>query len=557
MAAPTPQGPLEADLARRIAETGTLGRLLRARAAEHGAAPMLIAPSLLRPAEPDGLATTSFAVMAAEAERLARALVAAGVRPGDGVGVLAGNTAVTEAHLVQYAAALAGGVLVPLNPRHGDEDLDHSIALGRLKIAFAEPGLMPRLAAAVMRAGGAARCIDLGAGLAALTAAGADGTPLPEVAAEAVADLIFTSGTTGRPKAVEHSHRSAVATGAIFGTALGLTPDDRHHHAVPFFTSSGVHFNPLAALWAGAAMIVEPAFDAARILARIATRRSTVLLSVPSGFLYLLDALARAGGDAPDLSSIRLWNYGGAAMPQEAVAALARRFPEVEQRQNYGMTETGPTGTMLLPDEVMAKPGSVGRPMPLCRVRITDPDGRELPAGAAGEIEILSPANMIGYRDAPEATAETIRDGWARTGDWGRIDADGHLHHLDRLKDVIVRGGLKIAARRVEDVLHRIPGVFEAAVIALPHPRLGEDVAAVVVRTAPDTTEDIETDEDFVARLQAAAAAVLADYEIPRRVFLTDALPRNPLGKVLKTDLRRQHAGTPEHDRHDLHPSHG
>ena len=124
-------------------------------------------------------------------------------------------------------------------------------------------------------------------------------------------------------------------------------------------------------------------------------------------------------------------------------------------------------------------------------------------------------------------------------------------------------GGLKIAARRVEDVLHRIPGVFEAAVIALPHPRLGEDVAAVVVRTAPDTTEDpgttedIETDEDFIARLQAAAAAVLADYEIPRRVFLTDALPRNPLGKVLKTDLRRQLAGAPEHDRHDLHPSHG
>ncbi|WP_372088358.1 AMP-binding protein (plasmid) [Tistrella mobilis] len=557
MAAPTPQGPLEADLARRIAETGTLGRLLRARAAEHGAAPMLIAPSLLRPAEPDGLAVTSFAAMAAEAERLARALVAAGVGPGDGIGVLAGNTAVTEAHLVQYAAALAGGVLVPLNPRHGDEDLDHTIALGRLRLAFAEPGLMPRLAAAIMRAGGVARCIDLGAGLAALTAAGAAGTPLPEVAPEAIADLIFTSGTTGRPKAVEHSHRSAVATGAIFGTALGLTPDDRHHHAVPFFTSSGVHFNPLAALWAGAAMIVEPAFDAARILARIATRRSTVLLSVPSGFLYLLDALARAGGDAPDLSSIRLWNYGGAAMPQEAVLALARRFPEVDQRQNYGMTETGPTGTMLLPDEVTAKPGSVGRPMPLCRVRITDADGRELPAGEAGEIEILSPANMTGYRDAPEATAETLRDGWVRTGDWGRIDADGHLHHLDRLKDVIVRGGLKIAARRVEDVLHRIPGVFEAAVIALPHPRLGEDVAAVVVRTAPDTTEDIETDEDFIARLQAAAAAVLADYEIPRRVFLTDALPRNPLGKVLKTELRRQLAGAPEHDRHDLHPSHG
>src|SRR5690606_25773039 len=109
-------------------------------------------------------------------------------------------------------------------------------------------------------------------------------------------------------------------------------------------------------------------------------------------------------------------------------------------RQNYGMTETGPTGTMLLPDEVLVKPGSVGRPMPLCRVRITDAQGRVLPAGAAGEIEILSPANMIGYRDAPEATAETIRDGWVRTGDWGRIDADGHLYHLDRLKDVIVRG---------------------------------------------------------------------------------------------------------------------
>ncbi|MEN2976629.1 class I adenylate-forming enzyme family protein (plasmid) [Tistrella bauzanensis] len=545
----TVTGPaLDAALMAAIAETGTLARLLDRQAARFGAGPMLVAPSVLMPADPDGLATTSFAEMAARSSVLARGLYQAGIRPGEALGVLATNMAITEAHLVQFAAARLGAVLVPLNPRYGDEDLDHALALSDVRMVIAETALMPRLAAARARCGRGFVCVDAAAadGLQALLAAGdaVSGQSWAAPTPSDTADLIFTSGTTGRPKAVVHTQGSAVATGAIFGTALTLGPGDIHHHAVPFFTSSGVHFNPLAALWAGATMIVEPAFDADAILNRIAARRSTVLLSVPSGYLYILDALERRGDDAPDLSSIRIWNYGGAAMPQEAVIALAKRFPDVDQRQNYGMTETGPTGTMLQPDEVLSHPGSVGRPMPLCRVRITDEAGRPQPAGRPGEIEIASPANMAGYHGDATATAATLCDGWVRTGDWGMIDDDGHLHHLDRLKDVIVRGGLKIAARRVEEVLHRVPGVFEAAVIALPHPRLGEDVAAVIVRgrTHEPAPAIDETDQQFIARLTAAARAVLADYETPRRIFITDALPRNPLGKVLKTELRRCYA---------------
>jgi acyl-CoA synthetase (AMP-forming)/AMP-acid ligase II len=281
-------------------------------------------------------------------------------------------------------------------------------------------------------------------------------------------------------------------------------------------------------LWSGCTMVVEPVFDQARMVRRMTEEGTTVGLAVPSQFLFMLDELKT---HRSELEHVRQWVYGSAPMPGEVARALAETFPTAGQRQLYGMTETGPLGTTLAPEFAFSKPDSCGRPMPLCEIMVADEAGRPLRCGEIGVIRIRGPANMLGYYKNPDATADALKGGWMHTGDIGRMDADGFLYYLDRLKDVINRGGLKISSMEVEDALYRHPAVLEVAVVAAPHPGLGEDIRAFVA-LRPGMRAEAE-------ELRSHCATLLSSHKVPRDIRFIVSLPRNSMGKVQKTQLRQ------------------
>ncbi|MGB6008463.1 class I adenylate-forming enzyme family protein [Castellaniella sp.] len=468
----------------------------------------------------------SWSALRHESLGLARGLRARGIETGDPVGILADGESYVDC-LVGYLALLrAGAVMVPLNSRFVDDELRHAIDFSDCVAMLAQSALTPRVQALRADLPKLRQVFDLEDRLAD-TGSQAEENCLPALGAGDLANIVFTSGTTARPKAVMHTHGSALATGAIFAAALGLRNEDVFHHAIPFFTSSGTQFAPMPAFWVGATLVLEPRFDAATMLQRIEDEGSTAVIGVPSHYLFMLDALARAPRALP---SIRLWDYGGAAMPASAVRALAAKYPRAELRKQYGMTETGPSGTLLTPDQALGRIDSAGRPMPLCEVAILDDEGRMVSGQAVGQIAIRSPAGMRGYYKNDEATRQILQDGWVRTGDMGWLDDDGYLYYSDRIKDIVNRGGLKISSVEIEEVLYRHPGVLEAAVVAMPHEKLGEDILAFIV---PKDAAFLDLDE-----LRAFCREHLADYKAPRRIECLREFPKNSMGKIQKALLR-------------------
>jgi acyl-coenzyme A synthetase/AMP-(fatty) acid ligase len=340
--------------------------------------------------------------------------------------------------------------------------------------------------------------------------------------------LLFTSGTTARPKAVAHCHRSQLYCGYAVGGALGLTDQDTYQGAWPIFTSSVLNMACMSAWVAGAGVVLEqvPLGNGDR-MRLIESECTTVYHGVTAPLHFMIEEYPK--GDY-DLSRVRRIGYGGAMMPAEVIEKFRQRMPWAEQVHIWGMTETGPAGTYLPPYYLPRKAGSMGAAMRGCSVKVVDDRGAPAAVGQSGELMFSGPSMALGYYLNDEATRETFVDGWVYTGDIAAQDAEGHLTFVDRKKDVINRGGLKIASAAVEDAIYRFPGVLEAAVVAVPHPALGEDMAACVVPAAGhrlDTTA-----------LQAHCARLLADYEVPRRWHLLEALPKNPMGKTLKRDLR-------------------
>ncbi|KMO42300.1 hypothetical protein VQ03_11220 [Methylobacterium tarhaniae] len=455
---------------------------------------------------------------------------ALGLRAGDRIGVLLGNEAGRECLLTALGALRIGAAVVPFNTRASDEELGHALAL-------AEPAAIACTAAGALRLGRLApgpRLLVIDGpppegALAWPEPLAAEHGPPPEEDPDPdrLGCLLFTSGTTARSKAVMHSHATMLGAGLACGAALGLGSDDLYQGGWPFFTSSPLNLGAMSCWIAGAGLVLEEPLDNRGRLRLIASERTTFYHGVPSVVHFLMEEFARAPAD---VSSLRRIGYGGSAMPPEVIRRLAAQWPHVEQVQIYGMTESGPAGTRLEPAMMEEKLGSIGTAMPHCTVAIVDEAGRRLGPGETGEILIQGPGVARGYFRNPQATAEAFALGGIRTGDVGHLDPEGFLYFTDRRKDVINRGGLKVASVAVEEVLYRHPGVREAAVVAVPHPALGEDVAACIVPREPG---GLDTDA-----LSAFCAERLADYARPRRWLVLDELPRNPMGKVLKTVLR-------------------
>lgn len=476
----------------------------------------------------------SYAQLVIRMEAMARGLHARGLQRGERLALFVSNAAVREGVLTALGCYRLGAIVAPLNVRASDEELSHSLALIDPTLIVTTGDAVDRL----KRLCPSARALVLGA------APSENGWPEPEQEFHATelpeptrpedpTVLLFTSGTTARSKAVTHCHRSQLFCGYAVGGALGLTDQDTYQGAWPIFTSSVLNMACMSSWVHGAGVVLEesPLNNAGR-LRLIETEGTTVYHGVTSPLNFMIDEYPRG---RYDLSRVRRLGYGGSAMPAEVIAKFSEHLPWVDQVHIWGMTETGPAGTVLPPWFLPRKAGCIGSAMRGCAVRVVDDAGRPVPAGETGEIAFSGPSTALGYYGNPEATAATFIDGWVRTGDIGRIDDEGHLHFVDRKKDIINRGGLKIASAAVEEVIYRFAGVAEAAVVAVPHAGLGEDIAACVV-AAPGALLD-------TAALQRHCAALLADYQTPRQWFVLEALPKNPMGKILKRELRESLLG--------------
>ncbi len=501
-----------------LAGLSVLG-LLAAQARAHGDALALSAMS-----GSGARQRLSYAGLNIAARQSAAALQRRGLTAGDRLGIFLTNDRALECFLAALGALTLGAVVVPLNTRFARDDLHHAIGLTGPRLIVADADGQAQLS----------RClgVDVPAVLDADTVTRAPppgpadeirGLPDPD----SLACLLFTSGTTARAKAVMHSHRTMIAAGRCSGAALGLRPGDVYQGAFPFFTSSALNLAAMSCWVAGAGLVIEGQIDTEARLSLIASEGTGFYHGVPSVLNFMVREYDRA---RHDLSGLHTIAYGGAAMPGELVARIGAIWPRARQVQIYGMTESGPAGTVLPPECKDDKPGSVGRVMPEMELAVLDDSGQPVPHGEAGEIALSGPSVGLGYFHDPDATARAFVGRRVLTGDVGRLDTDGFLFFEDRKKDLINRGGFKIASARVEQVLYRHPDVLEAAVIAIPHPDLGEDMAACVVLSAgSDTGSD---------RLEAFCREHLADNEVPRRFAVLEHLPKSPMGKVLKTELR-------------------
>jgi acyl-CoA synthetase (AMP-forming)/AMP-acid ligase II len=344
----------------------------------------------------------------------------------------------------------------------------------------------------------------------------------------ALADVLYTSGTTGRPKGVELTHANNVAAGTALAAAVELTPEDVFQSAIPYYTSTGAHANPLMCLTAGAHLVMETEFDQHLFLPRAAAEGTTTYLGAPS----MLRLIIRDADLAQRPASLRHLTFGGSVTTATALEELAAAFPGCALSNLYGQTEAGPSGTVCKPADILRKPGSIGDQGmgPYTKVAVVRDDGTPTDVDELGELVLRSPAVMAGYRADPDATAAALAGGWLHTGDVGYVDDEGFMYYADRRKDLIIRGGMNISSAEVESVLLGHPGVDDVAVIGIEHDVLGEDVLAFIV----------SRDGVDPAQLSRYARTMLADYKTPRRIVFLDELPRNAMGKVLKRELRQR-----------------
>ena len=353
--------------------------------------------------------------------------------------------------------------------------------------------------------------------------------------------IIYTSGTTGRPKGAELSHFQLYMNCDVSGRLFGLVREDVALGVLPLFHVFGLSSVANVCIRYGGTLTLVPRFDVAKILEVIERDRVTIFSGVPTMFIAVLHAPDLA---EYDLSSLRVSNSGGASIPGEVIRAFEDRFG-IAVLEGYGLSETASAACFNRFEA--RKVASVGKAMWGVEVRIVDENDNVLPAGAdnVGELVIRGHNVMKGYHDQPEATAEAMKGGWFHTGDLGYVDAEGFFFIVDRKKELIIRGGYNVYPREVEEVLYAHPAVAEAAVIAVPDERLGEEVGAVVA-LKPGATA---TEEELIAFTKERVAA----YKYPRSVRFLDSLPKGATGKVLKKELKAADAG--EHPPQSARPA--
>jgi long-chain acyl-CoA synthetase len=454
--------------------------------------------------------------------RVAGLLHERGLKPGDRVGIMMPNVA--EVPVVYYGVLRAGGVVVPMNPLLKAREVAYYLGDSGAGLVFAWHAFADQARGGAEQAEAESIVVD-GVSFPDLLASVTPDYQVVDTDDEDTAVILYTSGTTGHPKGAELTHHNLISnTEVTRADIVQARPDDVIFGGLPLFHVFGQTVALNVAVASGACLTLLPRFDAEHALRIIAGHRVTVFEGVPTMYVALLHQPNRADYDT---SSLRMCISGGAALPVEVLRGFEEAFG-VPVLEGYGLSETSPVASFNLPGRER-KPGSIGTPIRDVQMRVVDEADHEVPQGEVGEIVIRGPNVMKDYWHRPEATAEAIRDGWFHTGDLARVDEDGYFYIVDRKKDLIIRGGYNVYPREIEEVLYEHPAVAEAAVIGLPHPSLGEEVAAAVA-LKPGAAITAEELRDYVKGQVAA-------YKYPRHVWIVDSLPKGGTGKIQKRDI--------------------
>ena len=460
-------------------------------------------------------------------DRLASQLVTLlrdhGVRPGDRVGLMLPNVA--HFPIAYYGILRAGAIVVPMNPLLKEREVEYYLNDSAAKLLLAWQDVTADAAAGAKAAGADLLTVVPGE-FEAMLAAREPATDPVSRADDDTAVLLYTSGTTGKPKGAELTHGSLNRNQAVSArTLFEIGPDDVVMGCLPLFHVFGLTCGLNAAISNGAMLTLIPRFTPARALEVIQRDRVTVLEGVPTMYAAMLGVPDR---DTYDVSTLRCCVSGGAALPVEVLRNFEEAFACIIL-EGYGLSESSPVAAFNHP-HAERKPGSIGTPIEGVRMRLVDEHRTPVAAGEIGEIQISGHNVMKGYWNKPDATAATIdADGWLSTGDMAKQDGDGYYFIVDRKKDLLIRGGYNVYPREVEEVLYEHPAVAEAAVVGIPHPSLGEEIGAAVQLKAGATATPEEL-RDHVKRRIAA-------YKYPRAVWIVDELPKGPTGKILRREI--------------------
>ncbi|MGQ4271678.1 fatty acyl-CoA synthetase [Nocardiopsis changdeensis] len=473
--------------------------------------------------------TWTYAGLDAAVTRAAARLLALGAARGDRVAAYGRNS---DAYLIGFlACARAGLVHVPVNHALQGEELLYLLEQSGSTMVLADPAL--RSAVDAVRDGaGVEQVVELRDTPGSLLAAASEG-PVPDLGVETadtdLVQLLYTSGTTSRPKGAMMTHRALVHEYLSCVVGLDLRADDEPLHAMPLYHSAQMHVFLMPWLAVGARNTLVEAPDPADLLRRIEAGRHGAFFAAPTLWVALASHPEFA---ERDLGSLRKAYYGASIMPGPVLEKLRGALPDLGFYNCFGQSEIGPLATVLRPEEHADRPASAGRAALFVELRVVDDKGEDVPPGEPGEVVYRSPQLCQGYWDKPEETEEAFRGGWFHSGDLVRADAEGYIEVVDRIKDVINTGGVLVASREVEDALYTHPAVAEAAVVGTPDEKWIEAVTAFVVPAAGADTEGLE--EALAEHVRGRLAA----FKAPKEVRLVDDLPRNASGKILKRELR-------------------
>ncbi|MCC6474172.1 MAG: long-chain-fatty-acid--CoA ligase [Burkholderiales bacterium] len=479
----------------------------------------------------DGSARITYGELDALADRIASALIALGARRGVNVALLSRNSLAFVA--VHFGVARSGATLVPVNFLLAPPELEYVLAHCGASILFFSPEFAPAVQSLRARLPAMGSCVCIGGGgpdwaldYHALLRSARTQAPRAAVAESDAYTIMYTSGTTGRPKGVVSSHRSRVQVAVQGALDYGMRAEQVTLLPLPLFHMGALNTCFMSHMLSGATVVLMSKFDVAEFLATSQRERASYWFLAPSPIHSIVE-WPRLGSF--DLSSVRWCMYGGAPMPQEIIRRAAERLPSMRFIQGYGSTEAGQL-TVVGPEDHPHRASTCGRPVVLAQVRVVDDACREVAPGEVGEIVTRGPNAMTGYYKADADTAEAFAGGWLHTGDLARREPDGFLTIVERKKDMIISGSENIYPKEVEEVLYAHPSVQDAAVFGIPDEKWGESVCAALVLRPGAVLSEAEVIQWCRSRL--------AGYKKPRKVVFMDAFPRTSIGKIAKAELR-------------------
>lgn len=458
-----------------------------------------------------------------------------GVKKGDRVALLLTNG--IPFVITLYAVAQLGGIAVPLNTKLKSAELEYMIKNSGSCILVLNDSWWVNIEPVLNSITNCREFFVVGKQVPGtkpfgdLIDPGAPETVTEQIDEHDVAFIMYTSGTTGLPKGAMNTNFNVIHTMISYKRIYELTSDDRTVIAVPLFHVTGLYAQLLTYINLGCTIVLMPMYKTEEMLRILEEEKITSMIVVPTIYVMML---MHPDHKKYDLSHLRVAGFGGAPISGETVKMLRDWLPQIELHNTYGLTEIASPGTCMPKEDALRKLGSIGLPFPVNKCKVVDPvTGEELPPNTEGELLINSPNLTPGYWQNPEATKKAIVDGWLHTGDIAKIDEEGYVYIMDRIKDMINRGGEKIFCVEVEDVLYSNNKVMEAAVVGVPDEVYGEVVKAFIV-TRPGCTLTEEEVQDWVKER-------LAKYKVPKYVEFVNELPKNPNGKVMKNRLREMH----------------